>query len=115
MDLPLHQFPLSRKARFQRVKPGHVDGDTVPFHLGKDRHQRQFDLAQQVGCLHIGKPWLETLAQPEHDVHLGARVVARRPGRHFVERNLLLSLADQLLKARHRHLQKLDREGIDRV
>ena len=55
----------------------------------------------------------EQLPKPESQVGVGAGIVARRDDGHFVERNLVLALAGELVVPCHWQVQELDRERIE--
>ena len=54
---------LAGEPRLQRMEPGYIDGDAVPFHLGEDVDQWELDVLQEGGRIHLGELRLEQQAQ----------------------------------------------------
>ena len=99
----------------ERAEPWQVDGDAGPLHLLEHLEQRDLDVLQQ-GAAHLfGETRLEQRTQPQCDVTVGACEVACACDRHGVVRDLLPTLPTEVLDARHRDAEELDRERIDRM
>ena len=83
------------------MEPREVDRDALPLHFREHRDERNLDIVQQRDRrVDFRELRLEQFAQAEGEVRFGARIVARGGDRHFVERDLVLSLAGEFVVSR---------------
>ena len=87
------------------IEKGHVQGDPGLFHARQHRHERHFDLIEQLRAIHLFQFCLHQRQQAQGIIGISRGIRGGQLDGHVGHADLALAFADQLLDVGHGHAQ----------